>query len=178
VVLQSTTSDAFSNNSWGAVKGGIVDTSYTSLNANARRVVVTGMGITSCLGNTLEEVEDSLKECKTGIEFDEEFKELGIKSQVRGKPKLSDADFKELIPKQYLRFMGTNAKVRTSLNYTYRIRQYVPTSLMHYIKLSSMRTLPWIEQFKIRVLRWRSMKVTLAVLVYWVRWVYSILYTN
>jgi len=110
VVLQSTTSDAFSNNSWGAVKGGIVDTSYTSLNANARRVVVTGMGITSCLGNTLEEVEDSLKECKTGIEFDEEFKELGIKSQVRGKPKLSDADFKELIPKQYLRFMGTNAK--------------------------------------------------------------------
>merc|ERR1719223_1726915 len=68
------------------------------------------MGITSCLGNTLEEVTESLKEAKSGIEFDPEFAELGIKSQVRGKPKLDDADFKELIPKASLRFCGTNAK--------------------------------------------------------------------
>merc|ERR1719444_2388 len=68
------------------------------------------MGITSCLGNTLEEVTESLKEAKSGIEFDPEFAELGIKSQVRGKPKLTDADFKELIPKGSLRFCGTNAK--------------------------------------------------------------------
>lgn len=81
-----------------------------ALNAERRRIVVTGMGITSCLGNTLEEVKDSLFEAKSGIEFDPQFEELGIKSQVRGKPDLSDDDFKELIPKQSLRFCGTNAK--------------------------------------------------------------------
>jgi len=78
--------------------------------AAERRVVVTGMGITSCLGNTLEDVKDSLYEAKSGIEFDQEWADLGIKSNVRGRPSLTDADFKELIPKQSLRFMGTNAK--------------------------------------------------------------------
>lgn len=75
-----------------------------------KRVVVTGMGITSCLGNTLEDVKKSLHEAKPGITFSEEYAELGIKSQVRGKPDLTDADFKEQIPKASLRFMGTNAK--------------------------------------------------------------------
>lgn len=68
------------------------------------------MGITSCLGNTLADVKDSLHECKSGIEFDQEWADLGIKSQVRGKPDLTDADFKEQIPKAHLRFMGRNAK--------------------------------------------------------------------
>jgi 3-oxoacyl-[acyl-carrier-protein] synthase I len=75
-----------------------------------RRVVVTGMGIVSCLGNTLEDVTASLHEAKPGITFAEEFAKLGIKSQVRGIPKLSDEEMAELIPKAYLRFMGTNAK--------------------------------------------------------------------
>lgn len=75
-----------------------------------RRVVVTGMGITSCLGNTLEDVTTSLKEAKCGITFSEEYAERGIKSQVCGRPNLTDEDFKELIPKQSLRFMGKNAK--------------------------------------------------------------------
>ncbi|CAB9510422.1 3-oxoacyl-[acyl-carrier-protein] synthase 1 [Seminavis robusta] len=75
-----------------------------------RRVVVTGMGIVSCLGNTLEDVTKSLKECEPGISFADEFAELGIRSQVFGKPDLDDADFKELVPKTALRFMGTNAK--------------------------------------------------------------------
>ncbi|GMH88088.1 hypothetical protein TrVE_jg1944 [Triparma verrucosa] len=75
-----------------------------------KRVVVTGYGITSCLGNTVDDVKNSLFECKSGIEHDPKFEELGIKSQVRGKPDLSDADFKELIPKASLRFMGNNAK--------------------------------------------------------------------
>lgn len=75
-----------------------------------RRVVVTGMGITSCLGNTLEEVTESLREGKCGLTFSEEYHELGIKSNINGVPKLTDADFKELIPKASLRFMGTNAK--------------------------------------------------------------------
>jgi len=67
------------------------------------------MGITSCLGNTLEDVTKSLKDAKSGITFAQEFADLGIKSQVRGIPDLSDDDFKELIPKGSLRFMGTNA---------------------------------------------------------------------
>mmetsp|Transcript_32908 Transcript_32908/g.49673 ORF Transcript_32908/g.49673 Transcript_32908/m.49673 type:complete len:476 (+) Transcript_32908:170-1597(+) len=75
-----------------------------------KRVVVTGMGIVSCLGNTLEDVTASLHEAKSGITFSEECQELGIKSQIRGIPALNDADFKELIPKSSLRFCGTNAK--------------------------------------------------------------------
>jgi len=82
----------------------------TSLSMADRRVVVTGMGITSCLGNTLDDVRDSLRDCKVGIEFDQEWADLGIKSQVRGRPALTDDDFKERIPKAKLRFMGANAK--------------------------------------------------------------------
>mmetsp|Transcript_3080 Transcript_3080/g.5047 ORF Transcript_3080/g.5047 Transcript_3080/m.5047 type:complete len:468 (-) Transcript_3080:177-1580(-) len=74
------------------------------------RVVVTGMGIVSCLGNTLDDVKASLHECKSGITFSEECQELGIKSQVRGIPSLTDVDFKALIPKSSLRFCGNNAK--------------------------------------------------------------------
>jgi 3-oxoacyl-(acyl-carrier-protein) synthase len=74
------------------------------------RVVVTGMGIVSCLGNTLEDVKTSLHECKSGITFSEECAKLGIKSQVRGIPDLTEDDFKELIPKASLRFCGNNAK--------------------------------------------------------------------
>ena len=75
-----------------------------------RRVVGTGMGITSCLGNTLEDVKNSLYNAESGITFSEEFEKLGIKSQIRGIPALTDADFQELIPKSVLRFCGTNAK--------------------------------------------------------------------
>lgn len=82
----------------------------TQLYAERPRVVVTGMGITSCLGNTLEEVKNSLHECKPGITFAKEFADLGIKSQVYGRPALEDEHFKELIPKAVLRFCGTNAK--------------------------------------------------------------------
>ena len=75
-----------------------------------KRVVVTGMGIVSCLGNTLDDVKESLYNCEPGITFSEECKELGIKSQVRGIPSLTDDDFKQLIPKSSLRFCGNNAK--------------------------------------------------------------------
>jgi len=85
-------------------------TPSTALCMADRRVVVTGMGITSCLGNTLQDVKDSLYNAKSGIKFDQEWADLGIKSQVRGRPDLTDDDFKQLIPKAQLRFMGTNAK--------------------------------------------------------------------
>lgn len=81
----------------------------TELHA-ARRVVVTGMGIVSCLGNTLADVTKSLHEAKSGISHSAEFEELGIKSQVCGKPSLTAEEMKELIPKSDLRFMGNNAQ--------------------------------------------------------------------
>mmetsp|Transcript_11885 Transcript_11885/g.21724 ORF Transcript_11885/g.21724 Transcript_11885/m.21724 type:complete len:511 (-) Transcript_11885:110-1642(-) len=75
-----------------------------------RRVVVTGMGIASCLGNTLEDVTASLKEAKSGITFSEEYEKFGIRSQIRGKPTLTEEDFKKVIPRKPMRFMGMNAK--------------------------------------------------------------------
>lgn len=75
-----------------------------------RRVVVTGMGITSCLGNSLDEVAETLHEGKSGITFSEEYEKFGIKSQVRGTPDLTQEEIKELIPRKALRFMGRNAQ--------------------------------------------------------------------
>ena len=82
----------------------------TTLGMTDRRVVVTGMGITSCLGNTLPDVLESLRECKSGIKFSEEYSKLGIRSQVCARPDIEEAEFKALIPKGSYRFMGTNAK--------------------------------------------------------------------
>mmetsp|Transcript_22058 Transcript_22058/g.52238 ORF Transcript_22058/g.52238 Transcript_22058/m.52238 type:complete len:459 (+) Transcript_22058:243-1619(+) len=84
-------------------------TSTTSLNVE-RRVVVTGMGIVSCLGNTLEDVKKSLYDANPGISFQQEFADLDIKSNVAGVPDLTEKDFKQLIPKTALRFMGQNGK--------------------------------------------------------------------
>ena len=50
------------------------------------RVVVTGMGIVSCLGTTLEEIKDSLYNCKSGLTQCQEFADVGMKSQVCGQP--------------------------------------------------------------------------------------------
>lgn len=85
--------------------------STTCLMMAERRVVVTGMGITSCLGNTLDDVTTSLKDAKSGIVFADDYAELGIKSNVCGRPTLTEEDFKELIPKGDLRFMGVNARL-------------------------------------------------------------------
>lgn len=74
------------------------------------RVVVTGMGITSCLGNTLEDVTDSLKNAKSGIKKSEKYTEIGLKSRVCGKPDLDEATIKKAIDRKALRFMGTNAQ--------------------------------------------------------------------
>ena len=59
---------------------------------------------------TVAERSESLHDCEVGLEFDQEWADLGIKSNVRGKPALDEADFKERIPKAQLRFMGRNAK--------------------------------------------------------------------
>ena len=48
--------------------------------------------------------------CRSGIKFRQEFADLGIKSHVCGSPGLTESDYKELIPRQQLRFMGGNAR--------------------------------------------------------------------
>lgn len=58
-----------------------------------RRVVITGMGIWSCIGTSLDEVKDSLYKGKSGIHFDEERKEFGFRSALTGhvpKPELKE----------------------------------------------------------------------------------------
>ena len=49
-----------------------------------RRVVVTGMGIVSCLGNSQDEVADSLHKAKAGIKFSEKYKEIGMPAVLTG----------------------------------------------------------------------------------------------
>ena len=49
-----------------------------------RRVVITGMGIYSCIGTSLEEVKQSLYEGKSGIAYDEERKAFGFQSALTG----------------------------------------------------------------------------------------------
>jgi 3-oxoacyl-[acyl-carrier-protein] synthase I len=71
-----------------------------------KRVVVTGLGVVSSIGNNADEVARSLKEGKSGIEFVPQYKELGFRSQVAGTIKLNP---EELIDRRLMRFMGNGA---------------------------------------------------------------------
>ena len=71
-----------------------------------RRVVVTGMGIVSSIGNNKAEVLDSLRAGRSGIEFSEEYRTLGFRSQVHGPIRIKR---EELIERKLLRFMGDAA---------------------------------------------------------------------
>lgn len=71
-----------------------------------RRVVITGIGIVSCIGNNQDEVLVSLKEGKSGITASPEYAEIGFRSQVHGKP---DIDLAASIDKRLFRFMGEAA---------------------------------------------------------------------
>ena len=68
-----------------------------------KRVVVTGIGIVSCLGNNQAEVYDSLINTKSGIGFSEEYKKYNFKSQICGVPKIKVEDH---IDRKIIRFMG------------------------------------------------------------------------
>ncbi len=68
-----------------------------------RRVVVSGMGIVSCLGNDKESVTKSLRNGISGITFREEYAELAMRSQIAAAPTI---DLKEHIDRKQLRFMG------------------------------------------------------------------------
>lgn len=71
-----------------------------------RRVVVTGMGIVSSIGNNTQEVLASLHEAKSGISRAEKYAELGFRSQVQGAPTLDPAT---VVDRRAMRFLGQGA---------------------------------------------------------------------
>jgi 3-oxoacyl-[acyl-carrier-protein] synthase-1 len=71
-----------------------------------RRVVVTGLGIVSSIGNNAEEVTASLREARSGLKFNPVYAEKGMRSQVSGRP---DIDLAAAIDRRDLRFQGDAA---------------------------------------------------------------------
>lgn len=71
-----------------------------------RRVVITGMGIVSALGNSATAVADSLRNMRSGIKANETYKEMGMRSHVSASPEI---DLKEEIDRKAFRFMGAAA---------------------------------------------------------------------
>ncbi len=71
-----------------------------------RRVVITGLGVVSSLGNNKDEVKSSLYNASSGISFDQSQKEMGFRSQVSGQ---IDLNLDETIERKFLRFMGDGA---------------------------------------------------------------------
>ena len=71
-----------------------------------RRVVVTGLGIISSIGNNKQEVLESLRQGRSGIEFCEEYRELGFRSHVHGSLKI---DLDSAVDRKLRRFMGDGA---------------------------------------------------------------------
>ncbi|MEM8741381.1 MAG: beta-ketoacyl synthase N-terminal-like domain-containing protein, partial [Pseudomonadota bacterium] len=71
-----------------------------------RRVVITGLGIVSSIGNNAEEVLEALRTSRSGIRFSEDYAEHGFRSQVHGLPQI---DITEHVDKRQLRFMGAGA---------------------------------------------------------------------
>jgi 3-oxoacyl-[acyl-carrier-protein] synthase-1 len=71
-----------------------------------KRVVITGYGIVSCLGNDSNAVLDSLKNGKSGISFQQEYVDMGMRSHIAGS---IDINIDELIDRKVRRFMGNSA---------------------------------------------------------------------
>ena len=71
-----------------------------------KRVVVTGIGIISCIGNSQDEVTQSLKDGTSGIVFSPKYAEMGFRSHVEGRPVIN---LEEKIDRKLLRFMGDGA---------------------------------------------------------------------
>ena len=71
-----------------------------------RRVVVTGIGVVSPIGNNQKEVKDSLFYNKSGISFSKDYCDLGFRSHIHGDININFEDF---LDKKHLRFMGDGA---------------------------------------------------------------------
>ena len=76
-----------------------------------KRVVITGLGVVSSLGNNKDEVTESLRAGRSGIVFAPEYAEVGMRSQVHGAVK--NLDFSDWIDRKQLRFMGDAAAYAT-----------------------------------------------------------------
>lgn len=98
-----------------------------------KRVVITGIGIVSSLGNSKDEVTDSLRKGKSGIVFAPEYAENGMRSQVHGA--IKDLNFQDHIDRKQLRFMGDAAA------YSYiAMKQAVEDSGLSEDQISNPRT--------------------------------------
>jgi len=97
-----------------------------------KRIVVTGLGIVSSIGNNRDEVVDSLKNGRSGISFAEDYKELGFRSQVRG---AIDIDLDALIDRKVKRFMGDGA----AFNYV-AMQQAIENAGLDEKDISNVRT--------------------------------------
>ena len=97
-----------------------------------RRVVVTGMGIVSSIGNNCAEVESALRETRSGIVASEEYRELGFRSQVHGS---IDIDLEAEIDRKLRRFMGASA----AYNYI-AMREAITASGLGEAEISNPRT--------------------------------------
>ena len=71
-----------------------------------RRVVVTGLGIVSSIGNNTDQVVKSLRGGKSGISLSQEYRDMGFRSHLHGKP---DIDLEDIVDRKMLRFMGDGA---------------------------------------------------------------------
>jgi 3-oxoacyl-[acyl-carrier-protein] synthase I len=97
-----------------------------------RRVVVTGLGIVSSIGNNKQEVLSALREGRSGIEYCEKYQELGFRSHIHGPIHL---DIKALIDRKILRFMGDGA----AFNYI-AMQQAIEDSGLESNEVSNTRT--------------------------------------
>ncbi len=97
-----------------------------------RRVVVTGLGIVSCIGNDQDTVTQSLKDGKSGIVFSPKYAEMGFRSHVEGRPNIN---VEEIIDRKLLRFMGEGA----AYNYI-AMQQAITDSGLEHKDVSNERT--------------------------------------
>jgi len=97
-----------------------------------KRVVITGLGIVSSIGNNAKEVTESLREGRSGIEFSQEYADLGFRSHVHAPVNI---DLKEHIDRKLLRFMGDAA----AFNYI-AMKQAVEDSGLAEDVVSNVRT--------------------------------------
>ena len=97
-----------------------------------KRVVVTGLGIVSSIGNNRQEVVDSLKEGRSGIVFAEEYKDLGFRSHIHGSVNINVEEF---IDRKVKRFMGDGA----AFNYI-AMQQAIADSGLEEDQVSNPRT--------------------------------------
>ena len=97
-----------------------------------RRVVITGLGIVSCLGNNQDEVHQSLLNSKSGISYSEEYKEHNLKSHVHGKPNIKLEDH---IDRKTIRFMGSGS----AYNYI-AMKEAIKDSGLEEIEVSNIKT--------------------------------------